>query len=79
MAETSARSLTKAISWRIFATIATVIIVYVFTGELILSLGVGLADILIKLVLYYFHERIWNCVKFGRVGEKSDGQKRTPY
>lgn len=66
MKDTRKRSISKAITWRILATITTMVLVFVFTGEWKLSLGVGVLDVVIKLLLYYGHERIWNSVKWGR-------------
>jgi uncharacterized membrane protein len=60
------RSLIKTISWRVIATIATMLIVYIFTGELILTLGVGAVEVISKMILYYFHERIWNLITWGK-------------
>ncbi len=59
MRENWRRSVFKTISWRITATGTTIAIVYVLTGEAILSLGVGSLELLLKTVLYYAHERIW--------------------
>lgn len=60
------RSLIKALSWRVFATLATILIVFVFTKKLVLSLEVGLIEVIVKLILYYFHERIWGWVPWGK-------------
>lgn len=60
------RSATKMISWRFFATLTTMILVYSFTGNLTLSFGVGLIEVIAKMVLYYFHERFWNALNWGR-------------
>ncbi len=64
--ETHLRSLVKAISWRIVATLTTIFLVFAYTGDLILSGGVGLTEIGAKLIAYYFHERVWNAIGFGR-------------
>ena len=66
MKESHIRSLVKAASWRIFATLVTMAIVFIFTGKVKLMIGVGLADIVSKLILYYLHERIWNKIGYGR-------------
>ena len=66
MDETSTRSAAKALSWRVFASLTTMLIVYAFTGKLTLSLGIGAFDFLSKLVLYFAHERIWNRVRWGK-------------
>jgi uncharacterized membrane protein len=52
-------SIIKALSWRIPATIVTILIVFAFTRKIVFSLGVGAVEVIIKLILYYFHERIW--------------------
>jgi len=60
------RSLAKTISWRIVATLTTMVIVFLFTGEITLSLGVGVVEVVSKMIFYYGHERIWEQIKFGR-------------
>ena len=65
--ETHKRSIAKAVSWRIVATLTTMLLVFMFTGNLVVSGGVGLAELFSKMVLYYFHERAWNATDFGRI------------
>ena len=60
------RSAAKTVSWRIIATSTTMILVYVFTGELELAAGVGIGDVLLKVLFYFLHERAWNRIAFGR-------------
>ena len=60
------RSIVKALSWRIVATLTTILIVFGFTGKLILSIGVGVVEIVLKLLIYYIHERIWLKFHLGR-------------
>lgn len=60
------RSILKALSWRVLATTATILIVFAFTGKLVLSLGVGAVEVVTKLILYYLHERIWGSLGIGR-------------
>lgn len=64
------RSIVKAISWRIIATLTTMTIVFLFTGELSLAAGVGVLDVISKLIFYYVHERGWNLVSWGKSKEK---------
>jgi adenylylsulfate kinase len=66
MNESKKRSITKAITWRILATVTTMALVFLFTGEWVLTVGVGLLDMLIKLLAYYVHERAWLRVRWGR-------------
>ncbi len=64
--ETTRRSIVKALSWRILATVITTVIVYQVTGEMEFAAGIGLADTSIKFLVYFGHERIWNRVNYGR-------------
>ncbi len=64
--ESKRRSVVKTISWRTLATLTTAIIVYILTGELLLAVSVGSIEVIAKIVLYFFHERTWNKIKFGR-------------
>lgn len=64
--ESNGRSLIKTISWRFWATITTALLVYIFTGKLELALAIGGIEVLLKLILYYLHERTWNKISFGR-------------
>ena len=64
--EAHTRTIVKAISWRVIATLTTMIIVFLFTRRLILTLGVGLAEVTAKITFYYLHERIWSRISWGR-------------
>lgn len=66
MKETRKRSVVKAISWRIIATSTTVVLVLIFTGNFVLAAGVGVFDMITKLLFYYVHERAWNKLKWGK-------------
>ncbi|MHA2163707.1 MAG: DUF2061 domain-containing protein [Candidatus Hodarchaeales archaeon] len=60
------RSVLKAITWRLIATITTTSIVYIMTGRLDLTAAVGFYDVILKLILFFFHERVWNRIQYGR-------------
>ena len=60
------RSLAKAVSWRLFSFIMTVTIIYLYTKNIKQAIGVGAGIDIVKTVLYYLHERLWNKVSFGR-------------
>jgi uncharacterized membrane protein len=64
--EAHSRTIAKAISWRVLATLTTMTIVFLFTRRIILSLGVGLAEVLAKIIFYYLHERIWEKISWGK-------------
>ncbi len=64
--ETKKRSILKAISWRTWATMTTAVIVFIFTGEFALALTIGLLEVFAKMALYFFHERLWQKINYGK-------------
>jgi adenylylsulfate kinase len=64
--ETNIRSISKGITWRIIASITTILIVYLFFGRLDLAITAGILESVIKVILYWLHERIWFKIKWGR-------------
>lgn len=64
--ETHARSVAKALSWRILGTVATALLVFVFTRRLTLSLAVGGLEFVAKIGLFWLHERAWDRTRFGK-------------
>jgi adenylylsulfate kinase len=64
--ETHKRSIMKAITWRVLASVATVLLVLAFTGRVEIALSVGFIEVIAKVAIYYGHERIWNVLKWGK-------------
>ncbi len=48
------------------ATTTTIIIVYVFFGRLDLAIAAGMLETVLKVALYWAHERAWLKIKWGR-------------
>jgi uncharacterized membrane protein len=64
--ETHHRSALKAVSYRILSMCADYIAAYFFTKSVVLSAGIVLVVNLYSTVLYYFHERAWAHIHWGR-------------
>lgn len=64
--ETNKRSIVKGITWRLVATTTTIIIVYVFFGRLDLAIAAGLIETVLKVGLYWAHERAWFRIRWGK-------------
>lgn len=64
--DTHKRSIAKTITFRIIATITTMILVLIFTGNLTLAGAVGALDLVSKLMIYYVHERVWDKFSWGK-------------
>ncbi len=69
MKEKAYRSVAKTVSWRTLGTIDTIIIAWFVVGKLEFAITIGGVELLTKMVLYYFHERTWNKIKFGKTNE----------
>lgn len=64
--EKPVRSVVKALSWRVIGTIDTMVVSWFVTGEVSVAAAIASVDFLTKMLLYFFHERIWNTIKWGR-------------
>ena len=53
------RHILKTITWRILATLTTILLVWIFTGSIHIGIGLGIVEVIIKSFLYYGHERFW--------------------
>lgn len=67
MHEKNYRSIVKSISYRITGTITTFLISFFVTGEIKFALSIMSVDFISKIIIFYFHERLWNKIKFGKV------------
>ena len=65
MTERHVRSVFKGMTWRIIATMTTTLLVYIFTGSLVLAAEIGVLEVTLKLMFYYAHERAWNVTSWG--------------
>ena len=57
--ESRLRSVAKAFTWRITATLTTAIIAFLVTGELGTAVAIGGIEFFAKFVIYYAHDRAW--------------------
>ena len=64
------RHIAKTITWRIVGTIDTIILSWIITGQLKMGLAIGGVEVVTKMILYFFHERIW--YKYSKFGLKTE-------
>jgi uncharacterized membrane protein len=69
--DSNTRSIAKAVSYRVLGSVATAGIVFLFSGDMKVSAGVGALDVVAKIALYWLHERIWNSISFGRQQQRA--------
>jgi uncharacterized membrane protein len=66
MKVTRARSFVKSLSYRIWGTFSSWAVVYVITGKGSLATLIAFWETVVKVFIYYFHERAWNAINWGR-------------
>jgi uncharacterized membrane protein len=64
-AETHARSVLKAVSWRTLGTLDTFAISWFMTGRVEVAGSIAGIEIITKIAWYYLHERTWALVSWG--------------
>lgn len=65
-------SLLKGISWRILGTLDTILLSWLFTGDISKALKIGGIELVTKVLLYYLHERAWGRIKIGKKEIEAD-------
>ncbi len=77
--ETPGRSLAKALSWRVIASLATFAIAFLISWNkkdntlneaLLFATQIGIFDVVVKIFLYYLHERMWTNIQWGKYWKK---------
>jgi uncharacterized membrane protein len=66
MKVTKTRSFVKALSYRIWGTLSSVAVAYVITKNASLSIAIAFWETVVKVFIYYAHERGWNYIQWGR-------------
>lgn len=78
MQETRARSLAKAASWRVTATLDTFLISWLITGTAAMAGGIAATEVLTKIGLFYLHERAWARLGWGSGAVAPEDPARAP-
>jgi len=53
------RSLMKAVTWRLTGSIDTLVLSFLITGNIRVAGTISAVEIVTKILLFYFHERVW--------------------
>ena len=64
MTDSIKRSIEKSVTWRITATLTTILIAYFIIGDVSTAMAIGGIEFFAKMLIYFLHERAWNMVKF---------------
>jgi len=65
--ESHIRSIFKAVSWRAGGTLVTFVIAWVILGRIETAVKIGVLDTVAKIAVFYFHERLWNRIPYGKL------------
>ena len=61
----NSRHLIKTFTWRGIGTLDTILISFLLTGDGALGLQIGGVETISKMILYFFHEKLWYRINFG--------------
>ena len=67
------RHIAKTVTWRIIASATTFTFVYVVFGDVKAASGIMVMESILKMVLYYYHERVW--FRYGSIGRKEQDEQ----
>ena len=65
IADSNKRHIIKTFSWRFVGTIDTVFFGWIITGNPLIGLKIGLFETASKMLLYFWHEKLWYKINFG--------------
>jgi adenylylsulfate kinase len=68
--ETLRRSVAKTISYRAVILILDFTAIYLFTGQIKIAIGFMIVSNIYTTAGYFFHERIWDRIKWGKTKYK---------
>ena len=74
--KTYQRHIAKAVTWRVIGTLDTMLLAWLISGDAMVGLQVGGAEVVTKMLFYYLHERVWYSVKLGVKKNGHDSKKR---
>ena len=68
------RHIAKTLTWRVVASLDTLLITWLISGDVKVGLSVASLEVVTKMILYYYHERAWYKIDFG-VNSRSNFRK----
>ncbi|WP_308990378.1 DUF2061 domain-containing protein [Mariniflexile litorale] len=72
----NSRHIIKTFSWRAIGTLDTIMLSWLISGNPLIGLKIGSAEIITKMSLYFFHEKLWYRINYGL--DKRDPKERDP-
>lgn len=72
--ETYRRTTLKTVSWRTLASLDTIVLAWLYTGNIATAVSIGGLEVFTKMLLYFLHERVWARLPFGIVHMEAAGR-----
>ncbi len=66
MSVSKKRSFAKSLTWRVVALITTFVTLYALSKDINMATLATVITNTVNFVAYYYHERIWNEVRWGK-------------
>jgi uncharacterized membrane protein len=66
MSVKKSRSLAKSLTWRVVALLTTFVTLYALSKDINMATLATIITNGVNFVAYYYHERIWNSVSWGK-------------
>ena len=66
------RSWVKSFTWRILGVVILLPLTYIFTGAWESAAALTFVFHMLRMVLFYYHERLWERVSWGRNGNNDN-------
>jgi len=64
--ESHLRSILKGITWRLGGTTVTFVVAWLITGNINIAAKIGVIETVMKIGVFYIHERVWNRINIGK-------------
>ena len=66
MSVSKKRSFAKSLTWRVVALVTTFVTLYDLSKDINMATLATIITNAVNFVAYYYHERIWNAVRWGK-------------
>ncbi|SHJ50227.1 Uncharacterized membrane protein [Paramaledivibacter caminithermalis DSM 15212] len=60
------RKLLKSLTWRVIASLTTLTIVYIISGEIKIAGLITIMESVFKMIIYYLHETVWEKIELNK-------------
>lgn len=70
------RHILKTLTWRVVGTVDTMVLSWIISVDPMVGLKIGAAEVVTKMLLYYFHERVWFKLNISKDGLNLNSTKR---